>query len=64
MLLQDEDYVETYNKIQGMVQSEILNYFHISIINDLFTTLYICKTLLTFALFLITLRSRRIWKKS
>ena len=24
-LLQDEDYVDTYNKIQGLVQSEILN---------------------------------------
>lgn len=25
MLLKDEDYVDTYNKIQGLVQSEILN---------------------------------------
>lgn len=25
MLLRDEDYVDTYNKIQGLVQSEILN---------------------------------------
>ena len=25
MLLQDEDYVDTYTKIQGMVQAEILN---------------------------------------